>query len=250
MAVCYMIREVLIRVLIFLIFLYTEYFPRPHHMDIVPTLAKSYAFESNRHNQLLSTHNLFIGILIIPMLIFLAANAFKGRVCIKLDEVLALTGVFALNGVFTNTLKLLIGRPRPDFLARCVPISPLWKTAPECSGDWLTVDEGYKSFPSGHSSWSFCTLFFLTLYLAGRFNVISQFRVRYALLIFSLSPFLVGCCIGWSRVYDHMHHFGDVFGGAVLGCAISTLCYFQYFPSLLSQDSHRTIREIRDNVLS
>ena len=242
----YYIREILTRVLLFLIFLYTEYFSHPHHMEMKPALSRAYAFKSNRHNQLLTPHNLFLGIIITPLLVFLAVNASKGKIRIKFDEILALTGVFALNGVITNSLKLTIGRPRPDFLARCVPISPLWEAIPECSGSLSAVEDGYKSFPSGHASWSFSTLFFLTLYLAGRLNVVSQFRVRYALLVLSLTPFLVGCCVGWSRVHDHMHHFGDVFAGAVLGCTISSLCYFQYFPSLLSQDSHRTLRELRE----
>ena len=42
-------------------------------------------------------------------------------------------------------------RPRPDFLARCFP-DGLIGDPEHCKGDAQTIIDGYKSFPSGHST--------------------------------------------------------------------------------------------------
>ena len=78
---------------------------------------------------------------------------------------------FGLAFLFTEGLKNLIGKPRPDFLARCDP--DLENIAPHVVGDysldlssaWVLVrssicrntdkdviDDGFRSFPSGHTS--------------------------------------------------------------------------------------------------
>lgn len=57
--------------------------------------------------------------------------------------------------VFTcslTTLALQVGRPRPDFVARCWPgADPRFDSngLPECVGGTHSVAEGLKSFPSG-----------------------------------------------------------------------------------------------------
>ena len=240
-----MLSEIILRLLLLLLFLITEYW-YPRHMDILPGLTAPYRAESNRKNQLIPTHVLFAGILILPVSVFVIANTVKGSPAVKIDEFLALSGTLVLNGVVTNILKLSVGRPRPDFISRCNPVSSTWEAEPICSGVISDFQEGYKSFPSGHTSWSFATLLFLTLYLAGKFKALSQFRVKLPQLCISLAPIVIGCCIGWSRVHDDMHHLGDVVAGAVIGCIISSLCYFHYFHSLFSHNSDRSIHEAQD----
>ncbi|KAI6658991.1 Phosphatidate phosphatase PPAPDC1B [Oopsacas minuta] len=137
-----------------------------HHMDILPDLTDAYDTESK--SQLIPTHILFSGVVLFPLSIFLIANALKGFPMVKIDEILGITGTLLLNGVTTNILKLTVGRPRPDFISRCQPAYSTWKLEPICSGDVSRYEEGYKSFPSGHASWSFATLLFMSLYLAGR----------------------------------------------------------------------------------
>lgn len=60
---------------------------------------------------------------------------------------------------FTGALKNAIGKPRPDMLARCQPpkdaVDPLPFGLSDysiCTGDKHILKDGFKSFPSGHSS--------------------------------------------------------------------------------------------------
>ncbi|KAH7097035.1 hypothetical protein BKA62DRAFT_774673 [Auriculariales sp. MPI-PUGE-AT-0066] len=60
----------------------------------------------------------------------------------------------------TNIIKVLVGRPRPDMLDRCKPIA-----------DMKRLNEGFRSFPSGHSSLSATGMTVLALFLAAKLTL-------------------------------------------------------------------------------
>lgn len=73
-----------------------------------------------------------------------------------------------LSSFLTDVVKNAVGRPRPDLIARCKPA----KDSPEHS--LVTIDictetnyhilhDGWRSFPSGHSSFAFSGLGYLAL---------------------------------------------------------------------------------------
>lgn len=97
-----------------------------------------------------------------------------------------------------------------------------------CHGDSNVVREGHKSFPSGHTSWSFSGLGFLSLYLSGKVKVFDR-KGHVAKLCIVFLPLLVASLVGISRVDDYWQHWQDVFAGGLIGITIATFCYLQFF---------------------
>ncbi|KAF2622178.1 acid phosphatase/Vanadium-dependent haloperoxidase [Macroventuria anomochaeta] len=100
----------------------------------------------------------------------------------------------------TQGMKLLFGKPRPDLLSRCRPdlgrlaqaavgnyvgggagdneLNPAWVMVTDAICQNTNEDimkDGFKSFPSGHASFSWAGLLYLTLFLASKFSVAIPF---------------------------------------------------------------------------
>lgn len=103
-------------------------------------------------------------------------------------SILGLAASFAFNGFVTNFLKVYIGRPRPDLLARCVPAAgtptdQLVTVAVCTATDVKVLNEGFKSCPSGHSRISFSCLGFLAIWLCGQLGGLKEGTGIYKLLL-------------------------------------------------------------------
>jgi membrane-associated phospholipid phosphatase len=92
----------------------------------------------------------------------------------------------ALSGLVNDVIKLIAGRPRPNFAAA--------SSAP------FTFGYEYQSFPSGHTAVAFALALSLALLWP---------RWRWPLLIFALA-------VAASRVLLSVHYLADVAGGALV----------------------------------
>lgn len=138
----------------------------------------------------------------------------------------------------TNILKNYIGYLRPNFYNRC----SFTEDTLMCN-DSEEEEKARLSFPSGHSSLSFCGMTIFTLYLLRVFGVggvnekllrpnsISPVARRVSSVL-CLLPMLVCIFVAGTRVHDNYHHPVDVVGGALIGwgCAraINNIWFFSY----------------------
>ncbi|ORX92617.1 PAP2-domain-containing protein, partial [Basidiobolus meristosporus CBS 931.73] len=158
------------------------------------------------------------------------------------NALLGLCLSFSLALMFTDALKITVGRHRPDFLSRCQvryedgnpPQDPplgLTTTAICTQTDEFIFNDGLKSFPSAHTSLGFAGLGFLSLYLAGKLHLFDGRGHTYKSFLVVL-PVVGALLIGISRICDYRHHWSDVFTGAIIGIVTACFSYRQYFPSL------------------
>ncbi|EGS18387.1 uncharacterized protein CTHT_0064120 [Thermochaetoides thermophila DSM 1495] len=150
----------------------------------------------------------------------------------------------------TEVIKNAVGRPRPDLLARCIPAkgTPTDKLVgiEVCTqDDDFILQDGWRSFPSGHSSFAFCGLGYLSLWLCGQAKVFvlrQKGEERSAVVVrgdfikamVCGSPLIGAILIAVSRTQDYRHDVWDVSVGALLGFAIGWWSYRRYWPRLTS----------------
>ena len=164
-----------------------------------------------------------------------------------IDALFCLSGSMFTVGTLTQLLKIQVGRPRPDLFDRCWPgvLSQLPNRLPKslklpisadnllCSENSSTMASAFKSFPSGHSSYSMAACVFLSLYIYRKFaaagNEQKKTRVSDSLgLCLSLIPIFVSVHVGLTRITDHRHHPTDVVCGWALGGFVSFLFFRIY----------------------
>jgi membrane-associated phospholipid phosphatase len=104
----------------------------------------------------------------------------------------------AIGFFITQGMKNLFGKPRPNLLARCKPnltdiaahvvggygqdISARWTLVSStiCTQtDMRLLDDGFRSFPSGHSSFSWSAMLYLSLFLCSKFAIAIPFLPNY-----------------------------------------------------------------------
>ncbi|RAL06024.1 phosphatase PAP2 family protein [Aspergillus ibericus CBS 121593] len=142
-----------------------------------------------------------------------------------------------LTFVITQVLKNACGKPRPDFIDRCQPRAgsedaiPGLSNSTICTGDHALIKDGFRSWPSGHSSSSFAGLFYLSLWLSGKLHIMDNRGEAWKTLLVMI-PCLAATLVAVTRIMDARHHPFDVISGSLLGIICACISYRQYFPSL------------------
>lgn len=142
----------------------------------------------------------------IPLLaIFVNYTFEKNRIDVQ-EAIFCLTLSLGVTGVITNILKVITGRLRPDFFSRCFPEGHIEEDM-VCNGEPRLIVEGRKSFPSGHSSMSFASMTFLTLYLMAKLRIFDDNgRGKGWRVVVCVLPLILASCIAISRSCDYHHH--------------------------------------------
>ncbi|KAF8652706.1 hypothetical protein AX16_004210 [Volvariella volvacea WC 439] len=183
---------------------------------------------------------------VAPLLIQPVINFLTVRTLWDLhNSMLFLVLSLAVTGSITQFVKITVGRPRPDLLDRCRP--SLGTTDPEfglsvwticTTTDNRLLRDGFRSFPSGHSSMSFAGLGFLAFYIAGKLHLFDRRGVAGKAWL-ALGPFSAAALVAISRTMDYRHHWHDVVVGSLLGTVCAYFSYRQYYPSLSDKLCHR-----------
>ncbi|ORX51525.1 acid phosphatase/Vanadium-dependent haloperoxidase [Piromyces finnis] len=161
-----------------------------------------------------------------------------------------------ISTLFAHVIKMFVGRYRPDFIDVCdvdfekvqelynkynvsssISYGPrnLYNTT-ICRTSKKDLNEERRSFPSGHSSYIFSAMTYLSLFIAGQINLMDKKSYIWKYFVISL-PYFVAITVALSRVFDYRHHWEDVTVGSLLGFVFGVLTYFYYFPSLYSEHS-------------
>lgn len=150
----------------------------------------------------------------------------------------------SITAFITTYLKRYAGRPRPNFFALCQyePFIEATQTygvphhfgsLSNCTGSEFEVLQAHLSFPSGHSSWSFCGLGYVSLlfWYTLRSAPSATRRPKSIETFVCAFPLFCAALIAASRTRDNYHHFADVLTGAVLGAAVTISVFWTFYPA-------------------
>ncbi|XP_048003689.1 phospholipid phosphatase 5 [Leguminivora glycinivorella] len=202
------------------------------YVRVIQPADLEYSLKYPRHESFVPGHVLWSIVLAVPCVLSITAWAVCSDCNDALEFLLAWTLAMGMNGVTTNMVKLIVGRPRPDFFYRCFP-DGIETMDLQCTGDPGEIMDGRKSFPSGHSSLSFCSLGLGSLWLCGRLRAVSRRRGG-ARLVLCAAPLALAACVALSRSCDYHHHWEDILVGSTLGYITAFICYRQYYNPLTS----------------
>lgn len=155
-------------------------------------------------------------------------------------SLLALSASTALTVFATALIKNGVGRPRPDLIDRCRPdptkaiVHGLVDITICTATDSHFLDEGFRSFPSGHSSYAFAGLGFLAFWLAGQVMLFKA-PPRAWKSFTCFGPLVAAAMIAVTRTEDYRHHWQDVTVGGLMGLFIAYFVIFCPAPNTLTQ---------------
>ncbi|CAK7564331.1 MAG: hypothetical protein SEPTF4163_002220 [Sporothrix epigloea] len=238
-------------------FLYIQFFVEPfHRLFFVNDLNISYPHAVVERVPVSMN---FVYSLLVPLsLILLFNTAFGSHVHKHHVSILGIAIALVLASTVTDIIKNMVGRPRPDLLARCrpalgTPSNTLVSIGVCTETDHHRLHDGWRSFPSGHSSFAFAGLGYTSLFLAGQLKIfvlhnsgsspsligdrdktIVHVRGDLGKILICLMPLLGAAMIAISRCQDYRHDVYDVCTGALLGWTIAYWSYRRYWPHFSS----------------
>jgi len=145
--------------------------------------------------------------------------------------------------LIVNWMKRFTGRPRPNFFAYCD-----YKGYREAltSGNFSQYDaatlmgrpilasacissdnDPRHSFPSGHASFSMCSLLFLALFWGGIAELQQDHRMWK--MFVCVVPILMAWVVAGTRTRDYYHNFEDILAGVVIGSLSAIACFVVNF---------------------
>ncbi|KAG7662496.1 uncharacterized protein J8A68_004027 [[Candida] subhashii] len=166
--------------------------------------------------------------------------AIRRRIWDFISGLICLLGAMATQLMATCILKNITGLPRPDLISRCDPIGPaippvdpmVLSTVAICTQpDWNLVMEGFRSFPSGHSSAVFCAMTITSLNIAARLHTFDNRHNSFKVFL-TIAPIMLACFVAASRVSDNRHFLRDIIAGSLIGVYVGSFFYWQYFPQV------------------
>ncbi|KAK6087193.1 dynamin family protein [Seiridium cupressi] len=187
------------------------------------------AFPHAEHERVPVSMN-FVYALFIPLGLILFINGITRASFHKHHStVLGLAIAVILTSFLTDIVKNTVGRPRPDLISRCKPAEgtprDVLVTIDVCTEtEHHTLHDGWRSFPSGHSSFSFAGLGYTALFLAGQLRIFRDKKDLGRALI-SLAPLVGAAMIAISRCQDYRHDVYDVCTGSLLGMVVGFWSY-------------------------
>ncbi|SCV99480.1 LAFE_0A04082g1_1 [Lachancea fermentati] len=231
---------------------YAKPFERQFYVND-PTLGHPHAKHQRVDNDALFFYSIAVPVITITLFTLVVADS-RHKFYLMYTSLLGLILSWLTTILVTDYLKNWIGRPRPDFLARCKPRAdaPLnvYVTAKEvCTTSNISrLMDGFRSTPSGHSSESFAGLGYLYLWLCGQLLTENPRVGAWRKCVAGL-PLLGAATIALSRTEDYRHHFVDVVLGSALGMLIAYWGYSRIFPSISSAVPFKPLLDDSDVTL-
>ncbi|XP_019865211.1 phospholipid phosphatase 5 [Aethina tumida] len=158
------------------------------------------------------------------------------------NDIAALTLAYPISGIITSALKVTVGRPRPNFFYRCFP-DGFGTSLTSCTGSYSEYMDGRRSFPSGHASFAFTSMVYLTLNLTRILNIRHTQNNKAVRLIFCVLPVFLATLIAVSRTCDYHHHYSDAIAGALIGSSVASFVYWAYNNYIMVEDPLSTKTE-------
>jgi membrane-associated phospholipid phosphatase len=127
--------------------------------------------------------------------------------------------------VVTDLLRYFAGRNTPDWYDRLR------------SGINSEIKAGRLGFPSIHTSITFATLTYLSMYMCGKLGLFKADGGQMWKAVVSIAPVAGAAVLSLTRTMDYHSDFTDILAGAFIGILVGIFSYYLNFPSLSSANS-------------